>query len=65
MLRRISDALHITHHDQHPQPACASSAAVLARVKAEMGDGFGAAEDKFCDPLCVQRYLRARGKDVG
>ena len=37
---------------------------LLAKVKADLPD-FGPAEETFCDPPCLQRYLRARGMDVG
>lgn len=71
-LRRISDALnhtmealHLTHH-HHEKPAepCALAEALLDKVKSELGPAFGAPEAAFCDPACLQRYLRARGMDV-
>ena len=64
-LARITDALHITHHATDTLPKCELAAAVLASVRGELGDGFGAAEEAFCDPACLQRYLRARSMDVG
>ena len=63
-LHDVWDAVH--HHQQVEHPPCELADAVLARVKEELGpDGFGPVEAAFCDPPCLQRYLRARGKDVG
>lgn len=58
------DALHHHHHVDHPP--CELADALIAKVKEELGpEGFGPTEAAFCDPPCLQRYLRARGKDVG
>lgn len=66
-LVHLTDALHITH-SRHAAvlapPKCELAAAVLANVRAELGEAFGATEEAFCDAPCLQRYLRARGMDV-
>lgn len=68
-VKRISDALnhaldvlHIHHHDD--RPPCALAEALLARVKEDMGASWTQVEADFCDPACLQRYLRARSMDV-
>jgi len=67
-LRRISDAvcdaLHITNHHKPASSNCQLAEALLKRVKEEMGDQFTEQEAAFCDPACLQRYLRARSMDV-
>lgn len=71
LIRRVSDAghsvlesLHITRHHEE-RPPCKLAEAVLARVELELGDGWTQKDADFCDPACLQRYLRARGMDVG
>jgi hypothetical protein len=74
VVRRVSDSMHhaldamhlAPHHHAPPPPppACELAAAVLKKVKAELGPSFGPAEAAFCDEPCLQRYLRARGMDV-
>lgn len=64
-LNHTLEALHITHHHHDEPPKCELAQAVLEQVKGEMGDAFGAREAAFCDAACLQRYLRARGMDVG
>jgi hypothetical protein len=60
-------ALHLgSHATEQQQPPCDLAKELLAKVRDELGpDAFGAQEEAFCDPACLQRYLRARGMDVG
>jgi hypothetical protein len=69
---KVSSALHHVWDAIHPHSTggakvlepCALATEVLSRVKAEMPE-WGPAEEEFVDAACLQRYLRARGKDVG
>jgi hypothetical protein len=69
-VRRVSEAameaLHLGHHHHHKTVNnCQLADSLLAQVREEMGEGWTDQEAAFCDPACLQRYLRARGMEVG
>ncbi|GBF97594.1 hypothetical protein Rsub_10730 [Raphidocelis subcapitata] len=60
------DKLHITHHAEAAVDLDKLGEEVLASVRAELtaAGAWGDAEAAFCDPACLQRYLRARSMEV-